>query len=34
MYRMPLTVWALFFTAIIGLLSFPVLLSAAVLLNI
>jgi len=32
MYRMPLTVWALLFTAIIGLLSFPVLLSAAVLL--
>jgi cytochrome c oxidase subunit I len=32
MFRMPLTVWALFFTAIIGLLSFPVLLSAAVLL--
>ncbi|HUH75023.1 MAG TPA: cbb3-type cytochrome c oxidase subunit I [Chitinophagales bacterium] len=32
MFRMPLTVWALFFTAVIGLLSFPVLLSAAVLL--
>lgn len=32
LFRMPLTVWALFFTAIIGLLSFPVLLSAAVLL--
>ncbi|MEZ4879401.1 MAG: cbb3-type cytochrome c oxidase subunit I [Chitinophagales bacterium] len=32
MFKMPLTVWALFFTAIIGLLSFPVLLSAAVLL--
>ncbi len=32
MFRMPLTVWALFFTAIIGLLSFPVLVSAAVLL--
>ncbi|MEZ5003599.1 MAG: cbb3-type cytochrome c oxidase subunit I [Chitinophagales bacterium] len=32
MFRMPLTVWALFFTAIIGLLSFPVLLSAVVLL--
>ncbi|MCO5232615.1 MAG: cbb3-type cytochrome c oxidase subunit I [Chitinophagales bacterium] len=32
MTRMPLTVWALFFTAIIGLLSFPVLFSAAVLL--
>lgn len=32
LFRMPLTIWALFFTAIIGLLSFPVLLSAAVLL--
>lgn len=32
MFRLPLTVWALFFTAIIGVLSFPVLLSAAVLL--
>jgi len=32
LFRMPLTVWALFFTAVIGLLSFPVLLSAAVLL--
>ena len=32
LFRMPLTVWALFFTAIIGVLSFPVLLSAAVLL--
>lgn len=31
-FRMPLTIWAFFFTAIIGLLSFPVLLSAAVLL--
>ena len=30
--RMPLTVWALFFTAIVGLLSFPVLFSAVVLL--
>jgi cytochrome c oxidase subunit I len=30
--RMPLTVWAFFFTAIIGLLSFPVLFSAALLL--
>jgi len=30
--RMPLTVWAFFFTAIIGLLSFPVLLSASLLL--
>ncbi|HLT65136.1 MAG TPA: cbb3-type cytochrome c oxidase subunit I [Fermentimonas sp.] len=32
MTRMPLTVWALFVTAIIGLVSFPVLLSAALLL--
>ncbi|SFG46593.1 cytochrome c oxidase subunit I [Pontibacter chinhatensis] len=32
MSRLPLTVWALFFTAIVGLLSFPVLLSAAILL--
>lgn len=32
MYRMPLTVWALFFTAIIGILSFPVLVSCVVLL--
>jgi cytochrome c oxidase subunit I len=30
--RMPLTIWALLFTAIIGLLSFPVLFSAALLL--
>ena len=30
--KMPLTVWAFFFTAIIGLLSFPVLFSAALLL--
>jgi len=30
--RMPLTVWALFITAILGLLSFPVLLAAAILL--
>jgi len=28
MWRMPLTIWALFVTAIIGLLSFPVLVSA------
>ncbi|HPQ21001.1 MAG TPA: cbb3-type cytochrome c oxidase subunit I [Saprospiraceae bacterium] len=27
MWRMPLTIWALFITAIIGILSFPVLLS-------
>ncbi len=31
-FRMPLTVWALMFTAIIGLLSFPVLFAAAILL--
>lgn len=30
--KMPLTIWAFFFTAILGLLSFPVLLSAALLL--
>ncbi|MDI9355736.1 MAG: cbb3-type cytochrome c oxidase subunit I [Chitinophagaceae bacterium] len=30
--RMPLTIWAFFFTAIIGVLSFPVLFSAALLL--
>ncbi len=30
--RMPLTIWALFFTAIIGVLSFPVLFAAALLL--
>lgn len=32
MTRLPLTVWALLVTAILGLLSFPVLLSAALLL--
>ncbi|WP_299819128.1 cbb3-type cytochrome c oxidase subunit I [uncultured Pontibacter sp.] len=32
MTKLPLTVWALFFTAILGLLSFPVLFSAALLL--
>ena len=32
MDRLPLTTWALFITAILGLLSFPVLLSAALLL--
>lgn len=32
MTRMPLTVWAFFATAVVGLLSFPVLLSAALLL--
>ncbi|BDC99796.1 cytochrome c oxidase subunit I [Persicobacter psychrovividus] len=30
--RMPLTIWAFFLTAIIGVLSFPVLLAAALLL--
>ncbi len=32
MTRMPLTVWAMFFTAVLGVLSFPVLLSGAILL--
>jgi cytochrome c oxidase subunit 1 len=32
MTRMPLTCWALFFTAVLGVLSFPVLLSGAILL--
>jgi cytochrome c oxidase subunit I len=32
MTRLPLTIWALFFTAVLGILSFPVLLSAAILL--
>ena len=32
MTRMPLTIWAIFVTAILGVLSFPVLLSAALLL--
>jgi cytochrome c oxidase subunit 1 len=32
MTRLPLTIWALFVTAILGVLSFPVLLSAALLL--
>jgi cytochrome c oxidase subunit I len=32
MTRLPLTIWGLFFTAILGVLSFPVLLSGAVLL--
>ncbi|HLW50080.1 MAG TPA: cbb3-type cytochrome c oxidase subunit I [Sphingobacteriaceae bacterium] len=32
MWKMPLTVWAFFLTAIVGLLSFPVLVSAVVLL--
>jgi cytochrome c oxidase subunit 1 len=33
MTRMPLTIWTFFFTAILGVLSFPVLLSAALLLT-
>jgi cytochrome c oxidase subunit 1 len=32
MFRMPLTIWAFTFTAIVGLLSFPALLAAGVLL--
>ncbi len=32
MTRMPLTIWALFFTAVLGILSFPVLLSGFILL--
>ena len=32
MTRMPLTIWAIFFTAILGVLSFPVLLSGLILL--
>src|SRR3954464_6696015 len=32
MTRLPLTIWALFFTAVLGILSFPVLLSGFVLL--
>lgn len=32
MTRLPLTIWALLFTAILGVLSFPVLLSALILL--
>jgi cytochrome c oxidase subunit 1 len=32
MTRMPLTVWALFFTAVLGVLSFPVLLAGFILL--
>ena len=31
-FRLPLTIWAFFITAIIGVISFPVLLSAALLL--
>ncbi|MBI3137177.1 MAG: cbb3-type cytochrome c oxidase subunit I [Sphingobacteriales bacterium] len=32
MTRLPLPVWAMFFTAVLGVLSFPVLLSGAILL--
>jgi cytochrome c oxidase subunit 1 len=32
MSRLPLSIWGLFFTAVLGLLSFPVLLSAFILL--
>jgi len=32
MMRMPLTIWAFFFTAVLGILSFPVLLSGCLLL--
>lgn len=32
MFKMPLTVWALLFTAIVGLLAFPVLVAAFILL--
>jgi len=32
MTRLPLTIWALFFTAVVGVLSFPVLLSGFILL--
>ncbi|MBK8426030.1 MAG: cbb3-type cytochrome c oxidase subunit I [Lewinellaceae bacterium] len=32
MWRMPLTIWAIFITAILGVLSFPVLLSGVLLL--
>jgi len=33
MFRLPLTIWALMFTAVIGVLSFPALLAGAVLLE-
>ncbi|HLP51208.1 MAG TPA: cbb3-type cytochrome c oxidase subunit I [Chitinophagales bacterium] len=33
MFRMPLTMWALLFTAVIGVLSFPALLAGCVLLE-
>jgi cytochrome c oxidase subunit I len=32
MTRLPLTIWALFFTAVLGVLSFPVLLSGLILM--
>lgn len=32
MTRMPLTIWAIFFTAVIGVLAFPALLAASILL--
>jgi cytochrome c oxidase subunit 1 len=32
MTRLPLTIWAIFFTAVLGVLSFPVLLSGLILL--
>jgi len=32
LWKMPLTIWAFFLTAIVGMLSFPVLVSAVVLL--
>ncbi|MEO8764959.1 MAG: cbb3-type cytochrome c oxidase subunit I [Ginsengibacter sp.] len=32
MTRLPLTIWAFFFTAVLGVLTFPVLLSAVILL--
>ena len=33
MWRMPLTIWAFLFTAILGILSFPALLAAVVLMS-
>mgnify|MGYP006165719251 CR=1 FL=1 len=33
MFRLPLTIWALMFTAVIGILSFPALLAGVVLLE-
>ena len=32
LWKMPLTIWAFFLTAIVGMLSFPVLVAAVVLL--